>query len=341
MDFQDLYAFYHVASEGSFSKAGMRLRVAQSALSRRVARLEHVLGVTLLQRHGRGVRTTEQGATLFDRATHLMHELDQIESDILALSDEPIGNVRLAMPPTMSQLLGPMLVTECRRRYPGLRLQMIDGFSDLIQEWIAEDKIDLGMVHDNGLATGFRTIELIEEPLVLLAPAASTSLDGYAVADEVDLARLQELPLILPGRPHSLRLILDRIAARHDIALNIIMEVAGINATRGLVAAGLGFSIFGNVGRTDQGRQHGGLRVIPFRQKLSWRLLLARKEMIRTPRAFIELERLIEEQIRLLVENGQLQGTIGSKPPSRGSAPVPPLRQDATSRRVAGPAAGA
>ena len=319
MDFQDLHAFYHVANEGSFSKAGMRLRVAQSALSRRVARLEHVLGMPLLQRHGRGVRTTEQGTALFDRTTSLMKELDQIETDILALSDEPNGTVRLAMPPTMSQLLGPMLVTECRRRFPGVKLQLMDGFSDLIQEWIAEDKIDLGMVHDNGLETGFRTVELIEEPLFLLGPAGSTSLDSYAVEAEIDLARLAELPLILPSRPHSLRLILDRLAARHSIALNIIMEVAGIHATRGLVAAGIGFSIFGNVGRSDQGQQHGGLRAIPFRQKLSWRLLLARKELVRTPRALIKVERLIEEQVRLLVESGQLQGKlpVNQQEPSR------------------------
>ena len=215
----------------------------------------------------------------------------------------------------MSQLLGPMLVTECRARFPSVRLQLMDGFSDLIQEWIADDKIDLGMVHDNGRETGLHTIELLDEPLFLLAPPiGNTDLDSYRVEDEVDLSRLNELPLILPSRPHSLRLILDRVATHHSVPLNIIMEVAGINATRGLVAAGIGFSIFGNVGRSDQGRAHGGLRAIPFRQKLSWRLLLARKELVRTPRKFIEIERLIEELVRRLHECGQLQGKINAKP---------------------------
>ena len=314
MDFQDLYVFFHVANEGSFSKAAMRLHIAQSALSRRVARLEHILHTPLLQRYARGVRLTEQGIALADRAKRLMTELAQIERDVLMLADEPVGKVRVAMPPMTSQVLGPLLVGECRRRFPGIDLQLREGFSDLIQEWIVEDKADLGLLYYSGRETDLRMLLLLDEPLLLLVPAGSEQSDPAIADDSVDIAQLAHLPLILPSRPHSLRLVLDRVAAQHGITLNITMEVEGIHATKGLVEAGLGYSIFSNIGIYD-GMNGRALRAIPFRQNLSWQLALVQQQRTRTPRSFTEIERLIKEQVHVLLETGRWQGKPLLEPP--------------------------
>ena len=315
MDFQDLYVFFHVANEGSFSKAAMRLHIAQSALSRRVARLEHVLRTPLLQRHARGVRLTERGIALADRAKRLMNELEQIERDVLVLADEPIGKVRVAMPPMTSQVLGPLLVAECRRRFPSVDLQLREGFSDLILDWIVEDKADLGLLYYSGRETDLQMLLLLDEPLFLLVPPGlGRTLDPPLGEGPIDIAELERLPLILPSRPHSLRLVLDRVAAQHGITLNVIMEVEGIHATKGLVAAGLGYSIFSNMGTYDA-MNGQALRGIPFRQKVSWQLALVQQHRRRTPRAFTELERLIKEQIHVLLETGRWHGKTLIKPP--------------------------
>ena len=307
MDFEDLRSFYGVATEGSFSKGAMRLHVAQSALSRRVARLEHVLGVRLLLRHGRGVRLTEEGVALVDRAKFLIDELEQIQRDVLSLSARPTGCVRLAMPPMTAQLLGPGLVRECRSRFPDVTLQLRDGFSDLIYEWVAEDKVDLGLLYDSGRDTDLRMLLLLDEPLYLLGPTEVAQTSPQVGDGPIDLKELETIPLILPSRPHSVRQVLDRAAARHGVSLKVVMEVDGIQTTKGLVSAGLGYSVFSNiVTRDSSGAQT--LRAIPFKQKLNWQLALARKHMTRTPRAFTEVERLIKEQIHLLHAEGRWQG---------------------------------
>ena len=309
MDFQDLNAFFHVATEGSFSKAAIRLRIAQSALSRRVARLEQILGVSLLQRHGRGVRLTEHGLALFDRAKSLMNELEQIERDVLVLAEEPTGKVRIGMPPMASQMLGPLLVTECRRRFPDIDLQLREGISDLIHDWIVEDKIDLGLLYSSGRDTDLRMLPLLDEPLLLLAPAPGKKLKPAVRGDRIDLSQLENLPLILPSRPNSLRQVVDRAASQNGVTLNIIMEVDGVNAMKGFVAAGLGYSIFSSNG-TDDPVNGQPLRAIPFRQKLSWPLALVQQQRTRTPRAFAEVERIIKEQIHKLLETGRWQGKV-------------------------------
>ncbi len=61
MDLRQLRYFSAIARHGSFSAAAARERIAQSALSRHVIALEKELGVTLLERHARGVELTETG----------------------------------------------------------------------------------------------------------------------------------------------------------------------------------------------------------------------------------------------------------------------------------------
>lgn len=304
MDFHDLHAFFHVASEGGFSKASTRLHVAQSALSRRVARLERILGVTLLERHGRGVRLTDEGSILFDRARRLMDELDQIERDILVLSDEPVGRVRVAMPPMISQLLGPLLVTECRDRFPRIELELSEGFSDTVQEWITEEKVDLGLAYTAGLESNLLLAPLLDEPLVLLlSPEAPASL----ASEPIDIRLLGRLPLVLPRRPNSLRLVLDRVAAQHEVELNVVFEVNGVHALKGFVEADLGYSIFSANGLDEpvRGRM---LRRVGFAPKLSWQLALAQRPQVRAPRAFREVQQIIHALIHRLLESGEWQG---------------------------------
>src|ERR1700733_8931476 len=79
MDYKDVLAFLAVARLESYSRAAEKLHLAQSALSRRVMRLENALGVSLLERHPRGVRATKAGEILARRASQIDIELRKIE----------------------------------------------------------------------------------------------------------------------------------------------------------------------------------------------------------------------------------------------------------------------
>lgn len=72
LDVGELQAFALVAQTGSFGAAGRRLFLSQPAVSRRIARLERVLGVRLLDRSSRRVTLTPQGAAVFAEALLLL-----------------------------------------------------------------------------------------------------------------------------------------------------------------------------------------------------------------------------------------------------------------------------
>jgi LysR family nitrogen assimilation transcriptional regulator len=318
MDFQDLHAFAHVAKLGSFSRAAAQLRVAQSALSRRVARLEHRLGTTLLTRHGRGARPTEAGTVLLARAEELTHQLGGIERDLARFSREPRGHVRVAITPTTGQMLAPPLVAECRARFPGITLLLREGVTGYIHEWLAQGDVDLAILYDPEPSADIAITPLVEEPLYLVCPPGAQvplSQDG-----SFSLRDLHEVKLVLPQRSHSIRLLLEQMAARYGVTLDIALEVEGMRTTKALVQSGIGFTVFSFAGIYEE-VEVGTLRGIPIKPRLSWRMSLAERRASSDSRAQIAVRQLIQAQVHTLLDRGLWRGhLIGMPSPGSGAS---------------------
>ncbi|HEX3996714.1 MAG TPA: LysR family transcriptional regulator, partial [Acetobacteraceae bacterium] len=116
MNLQDLEVFMEIATLGGFNRAATHLHVAQSALSRRVARLEYEIGTPLLIRNKQGVQLTPAGAILLERSQSLLRHFDQVEAEIKAEASEPRGEVTLGLPPSLLHSASTLLST-LRSRY--------------------------------------------------------------------------------------------------------------------------------------------------------------------------------------------------------------------------------
>ena len=307
LDFQDLNAFIHVARQGSFSGAAAQLRTAQSALSRRVLKLEHKLGVQLLVRHARGVSLTPAGEVLLARAHLLVEEMGTIVRSLSELTEEPSGELRLAFPPTTGQLLAPAIMMECRRRFPKLRLRLLEGLSDTIHCWLNEGSVDIAVLYDPEASSKISSTPLITEPLYLVSHAKEHP-GGLPVIEhsEFRLRDLEQLPLILPSRPQSIRVLLERFAAEHRYRLNVVGDVNSIRTIKGLVQAGLGYTIFSHAGIHEE-VDAGVLKVIPLRPVLRWTLAIAH-DAENASLAVREVKDLIVRQMHVLYKNGFYRG---------------------------------
>ena len=125
MDWDRLKTFYTVASLGSLSAAEQVLHITQSALSRQISQLEHEMKVRLFERHSRGLKLTEAGASLFPTvervyleliATHvaLTEKRDRAEGSLTVITERAFGSFWLI----------PYL-EEFRERYPSINLSLI------------------------------------------------------------------------------------------------------------------------------------------------------------------------------------------------------------------------
>jgi len=90
-DWDKLRIFHTAAEAGSFTHAGERLGMSQSAVSRQISALEESLGLKLFIRHARGLVLTEVGEQLFGTAHRMNWELQSVESQISESRDTPAG----------------------------------------------------------------------------------------------------------------------------------------------------------------------------------------------------------------------------------------------------------
>ncbi|WBS03910.1 LysR family transcriptional regulator [Pseudoduganella sp. SL102] len=151
MDIEELRTFVEVADAGGISPAALRLGVAKSIVSRRLARLEADLGIQLLSRTTRGAALTEAGATFRDYAARVCAEIDLAKETIVP-AGELRGRLRIAAPLTFGPTHFAPVLAEMARRHP--QLQIHTCYSDHVVNLITEGydcAIRVGYLQDSNL----------------------------------------------------------------------------------------------------------------------------------------------------------------------------------------------
>lgn len=137
LDWDKLRIFHATAEAGSFTHAAQTLHLSQSAISRQVNALEQDVGVTLFQRHARGLILTEQGETLYRAAHDILVQLERVRSKMIESREKPSGNLRVTTTFGMgSGWLVPWL-PEFLERYPDIKVQLR----------LDDEELDLTMRH--------------------------------------------------------------------------------------------------------------------------------------------------------------------------------------------------
>ena len=240
MELKQLRYFLHIADLKSFSKAAVVLGLSQTVLSRQIKALEKELKAELFYRNGRGVVLSESGKLLLGYATVATESVDRASTEIASLASVPTGKVAVAMPPSIGWVLTAPLVRACREKFPKIALHVVDGFSGHVMEWLSNGRIDIGVLYNAARYPSLLTEPLLEDELILLGPPGDP--DGIG-GTCVPASRLTELPLILPARPHGLRVMIDTTLAQMGLVPRVELELDAMASTLSLVEEGIGYTV--------------------------------------------------------------------------------------------------
>lgn len=239
MDLQQLTYFLHTAEAQSFSRAAAMLRVAQPTLSRQIKALEEDLGVQLLSRHGWGVLPTATGRVFMEHVRRVLREVELARDAVLAYQSEPSGRLSLGVPTSIGLVLLPRLASSFRRSFPKVTLHLVEGFSASIHAWVLTGQLDLAILYDTKAAmSGLVLSPLLEEEMVMVGAAGR-----FPPRRTLDQARLQTLDVIVPSRPHRLRVLVDDAYAQHGLRFEPALEVDALPAIMELVRADEGVAL--------------------------------------------------------------------------------------------------
>ncbi|HEY6771920.1 MAG TPA: LysR substrate-binding domain-containing protein [Solirubrobacterales bacterium] len=161
-----------VAARGTFTGAAESLGYTQSAISRQVAALEEAAGTPLFERRARGVRLTEAGETLLQRAGTVLDEVDAAQQELAGIAEPATGRLRVGAFPTAVAALVPRTIAGFRRRQPGVRVSLREGGTPSQLKRLYSGSVDVAVIGflPGGQVTRDRRISLehlIDDPLLL------------------------------------------------------------------------------------------------------------------------------------------------------------------------------
>ncbi len=313
MDFRQLRTIVNVAELKSIRLAADRMNIAQSALSRQIRTLEEELQVRLFDRNGRGVEPTADGHALVARATVILREMEQARADI-GRGGVLRGDVSFGMPPTVADVLAGPLIERFMQLHPQVKLRVVSGYSGYVLDWLQRGTIDLGVLYGARHPTTVRSRPLLVEELFLIRRA------GGSGGGQISLAAIAAERLILPGRQHGLRLLLDELAAKEGMELDPVAEADSLPVQIDLVRRGLGATILPLLPvfrHVESGELTAHAFVSP---GITRRLILARTVDRQISSAAQQFARLVRSEVASLVAKGRWAGTL-AEPDVEGEMP--------------------
>ncbi len=303
MELRQLRYFLGVCEAGSLLQASGRLHIAQPALGQQIAALEEELGVRLFERSTRGMALTQEGRVFLEHAKVVLTDADRAKESVRHLAAEPQGPVVLGLPTTVALAVAVPIVQACRARYPRIQLQVIEAYSGFLREWLEMGRLDMALLFGDGPDPGLLKRVLLEEPLALVAPPGAP-----ALPPALRLHHLRRMELVLPGREHGLRRIIDDACAQRGITLNVVAEIDSLISVKKAVAAGVGSTILSPSSVVEEVAA-GQLQTAPIQEsRMRRRVVCATRISRPTSQATNALIALTTELVRGMVGSGAWPG---------------------------------
>jgi len=193
LQLRHLRSLVWIVEAGSLSRAALRHHIAQPALSRQLAELEHALGVPLLDRGPHGARPTEAGERLYREAQAILRQVGQIPGVLRTDAGALGGKVVVELPSSLVFRLALPLATQVAARHPRVAVEVTSGHSaERVMDDVRDGDIDMALLLGAGRPADVERRDLFRQRLFLLRRRS----DG-GPAGPVDRAELAATPLLI------------------------------------------------------------------------------------------------------------------------------------------------
>lgn len=240
MDLRQLEYFIYVAELGSFTQAATVLGVGQPALSRQIRRLEVELRQSLFYRNGRGVRLTEAGKRLLAHGRTIQMQFENARHDVEDARGSPLGTVTIGFPYAMGRVVTAPFVRAFRERFPKASLCITEGLTPHLYEWLLSGRVDIAVMHDPVPSPSLDIQPLLEDDLFLLGFRKPGQPSEGA---PIPLRQVAGCPLIIPCRPHPLRMMVETRLANIGLKPTVGLEIDAVATIVNLVARNEGYAV--------------------------------------------------------------------------------------------------
>jgi DNA-binding transcriptional LysR family regulator len=232
-----------VAHRGSISAGASALDYTQSAVSQQIATLESETGLTLLERHPRGVSLTAAGQALVGHAEGILARLEAAEEAMAAIAGLRGGRLRMASFPTAGATLMPRAIASFRAAYPDVELSLAEGEPVEIAPRLRAGELDLALLFEfegeSLVGERMTRAELLEDPMFLALPRSHR----LAARGRLRLEDLSGQAWVQTSQASPCARHVVRCCHAAGFEPNVAFESDDYQTVQGLVAAGVGVAL--------------------------------------------------------------------------------------------------
>ena len=239
MNLKHLQSFLTVAEQGSLARAAAATDLAESLISRHISSLENAWGARLFERTGRGMVLSEFGKLMLPQVRAAMDQILRLDVTAKESAGVPTGTVQVGVLPSLATQLLPLLFADLRANAPEITLRAVEGFSGLLDEQLANGRLDLAVINRYGFSTRREEEVLGSADTYLIGRKGSALMDRKSIPFKA----LSTIPLVLPSVPNGLRTNLNQLARRHAVKLNIVMEVDSAGSMKDVTQSGHAYTL--------------------------------------------------------------------------------------------------
>ncbi|MCC8402681.1 LysR family transcriptional regulator [Paraburkholderia sp. MMS20-SJTN17] len=239
MKLDDIEAFVAVVHSQSLSQAAEVLALTQPAVTRRIQNFEEALGVELLDRNTKPLKTTPMGRAVYDQCRAIVREVDALRH--LVTENAPLAGVlRMGVAQTVADVAMLKALHELRGAYPELRAQVSTGWGNPLLQKVEDGELDAAILllpANRVLPEALSGKVLGELKLAVVARKGSLKKRAHT------LAECQAYGWVLNPDGCGFRAGLQQTLAAQGHALKLNLETLGTELQLGLVADGVGLGL--------------------------------------------------------------------------------------------------
>ncbi|MEF7616998.1 LysR substrate-binding domain-containing protein [Aquincola sp. MAHUQ-54] len=289
-DLVTLRIFVTVAECGNLTRAAAREHLAVSAISKRIAELEALVGTPLLQRYHRGVGLTPAGQALLQHARQMLQLIDRMDLELGEFVAGAKGHVHVhAVASALIQHL-PDEIESFLTRYPGVRISLEERTGKAVVLAVADGSAEVGVVADPTPVYGLSSVPYRSDRLAIGVPT------GHPLARRKSIRFAQALDYAFVG-PHgdsSLAVLMAEAAAACGKPLEQRVQASSFEAMCRLVETRLGITMLPEGVLAPYAAQ-GRIRIVGLKEPWAQRQMHL---VVRDPRQLSHIARTLIEHLQ-------------------------------------------
>lgn len=241
VNLQQLRAFVYMATTRKLKSVASVMDIRQPTVKFHLSRLEEMVGTPLFVTEGNRIRgLTEAGQMLLTYAEHVITLVEELEYRLENLHDSQEGRITLGATHTPATYLLPQLLADFKEKHKGVQLMLEVKPAHVLLEKVRNLEIDFAVLsYDTLMDSNIHTHRLTRDDLVLICHP------DHVLAKKmvVELADVNLHPFIMHEPESTSRRIIDEWRQKHNVRMNIVMEVSATETMKEAVKKDIGLAI--------------------------------------------------------------------------------------------------